>query len=71
MNTLKRTIEHYTGDKRRIRLRKFVFAENENRGLYIDGNRQLNGDPSIRYYHFAEVQGQPLADLQNTSVQEI
>ena len=71
VNTLKRTIEHYTGDKRRIRLRKFVFAENENPCPYIDGNRQLNADPSIRYYHFREVDGQSLADLQNTSVQEI
>ena len=71
MNTLKRTIELYTGDKRRIRLRKFVFAENVNPGPYIDGNRQLNADPSIRYYHFYEVQGQPLVDLQNPSVQEI
>lgn len=69
--SLKRTIEHYTGDKRKIRLRKFVFAENENPDPYIDRNRQLNADPSIRYYHFDEVQGQPLADLQNTSVQEI
>ena len=69
--TLKRTIEHYTGVKRKIRVRKFVFAENENPGPYIDGNRQLNADPSIRYYHFGEVDGQPLADLQNTSVQEM
>ena len=71
VNTLKRTIEHYTGDKRRIRLRKFVFAENENPDPYIDENRQLNADPSIRYYHFDEVQGQPLVGLRNTSVQEI
>ena len=71
VNTLKRTIEHYTGDKRRIRLRKFVFAENENPDPYIDENRQLNADPSIRYYHFDEVQGQFLPDLQNTSMQEI
>ena len=38
---------------------------------YLDGNRQLNADPSIRYYHFDEVHGQSLADLQNTSVQKI
>ena len=69
--TIEQTIGHYTGDKRRIRPRKFVFAENENPGPYIEGNRQPNADPSIRYYHFHEVQGQPLADLQNTSVQEI
>ena len=71
VTSLKRTIDHYTGDNRRIRLRKFVFADNENPGAYLDPNRQLNADPSIRYYHFDEVNGQPLADLQNTSVQEI
>ena len=71
VNTLKRTIEHYTGNKRRIRARKFVFAENEDPKSYIDSNRQLIADPSIRYYHFDEVQGQPLIELQNTSTQEI
>ena len=71
VHTLKRTIEYYTGYKRRIRLRKFVFAENENPEPYIDENRQLKADPSIRYYHFDEVQGQSLVDLQNTSVQGI
>ena len=71
VNAMKRTIEHYTGDKRKIRARKFVFAENENPGPYIDSNRQLTADPSIRYYHFDEVQGQPLVDLENTSIQEI
>lgn len=68
---LKQTVEQYTGDTRKIRLRKFVFAENDNPGAYLDANRQLNADPSIRYYHFDEVDGQPLAALANTSVQEI
>ena len=71
VKAFKQTIEHYTGDKRRIRMRKFVFAENGNPDPYIDANRQLNADPSVRYYHLDEVQGQPLADLQNTSMQEI
>ncbi len=71
VTSLKRTIDHYTGDNRRIRLRKFVFAENEDPGAYLDPNRQLIADPSIRYYHFDEVNGQPLAGLKNTSVQEI
>ncbi len=71
VQSLKRTIEHYTGDKRKIHLRKFVFAENDNPDAYLEPNRQLRADPSIRYYHFNEVHGQSLADLQNTSVQEI
>ena len=59
VNSLKRTIEHYTGDKRRIRLRKFVFGENQNPGPYLDPNRQLNADPSIRYYHLTKCRGSP------------
>lgn len=69
--SLKRTIEHYTGDARRIRVRKFVFGTNENPAAYVDGNGQLNADPSVRYYHFDEVNGHSLADLTNTSVLEI
>lgn len=71
VQTLKRTVENYTGDHRRIRLRKFVFAENANPDAYLDANRQLIADPSIRYYHFDEVQGQSVIDLQNNSVLEI
>lgn len=71
VKSLKRTVEFYTGDTRKIKLRKFVFAENDNPDVYLNANRQLNADPSIRYYHFDEVQGQPLADLENASVQEI
>ena len=71
VNSLKRTIENYTGDRRKIRLRKFVFADNISPEAYLDGNRQLVADPSVRYYHFDEVHGQSLAHLQNLSVQEI
>lgn len=71
VRTLKRTVEHYTGDSRKIRVRKFVFGENDNPDAYIDDDRQLNADPSIRYYHFDEVHGQALATLHNISVQEI
>ncbi len=71
VNSLKRTIESYTGDKRRLRIRKFVFAENTNPEAYLDGNRQLIADPSIRYYHFDEVEGLPLTSLLNVSVQEL
>jgi hypothetical protein len=69
--SLKRTIEHYTGDSCRIRIRKFVFGTNDNPGAYIDANGQLNADPSVKYYHFDDVDGRRLADLQNASVLEI
>ncbi|MHC9419878.1 hypothetical protein ACYZX9_14915 [Sphingomonas citri] len=69
--SLKRTIEHYTGDCRTIRVRKFVFGTNENPGDYVEVNGQLKADPSIRYYHFDEVNGQPLSELRNASITEI
>ncbi|WP_426051596.1 hypothetical protein [Brevundimonas sp. SL161] len=71
VRSVKKTVENYTADTRKIKIRKFVFGTNENPGTFIDGNGQLNADPSIRYYHFDQVNGQPLATLANTSVQEI
>lgn len=71
VSSLKKTIEQYTGDSRKVRMRKFLFGDKTNADAYLDSNRQLNAYPSIRYYHFDEVQGQPLAALKNTSVQEI
>lgn len=71
VNSLKRTIENYTGDSRRIRVRKFVFGSNENPDAYLEPNRHLKADPSVRYYHFDEINGQPLADLHNDSIQGI
>ncbi len=69
--SLKHTIEYYTDDSRRIRVRNFVFGENENPGVYVDTDGQLRADPSVRYYHFDEVNGRELATLQNRSVLEI
>lgn len=71
LKSLKRTVEHYTSDSKKICVRKFLFGDKDDAEPYLDANRQLNADPSIRYYHFREVNGQPLTALQNTSVQEI
>lgn len=71
VRSLKRTIEHYTEFTRKIRVRKFLFGDKEDAGAYLDSDRQLNADPSIRYYHFDEVQGQPLTALQNASMHVI
>lgn len=71
VHALKRTIENYTGDKRRFKVRKFVFADNASPDDYLEANRQLKADPSIRYYHFDEVNGLSITELQNASEQEI
>ena len=69
--SLKRTIEYYTEDKRRIRMRKFLFGHMADANAYLNSDQQLNADPSIRYYHFDDVQGKHLDHLQNASCKEI
>lgn len=69
--SLKQTIEYYTGDARRIRVRKFVFGTNDNPTDYINAGGQLRADPSVRYYHFNDINGRHLSDLQNTSFEDI
>lgn len=71
IKSLKRIIEHYTSDTKKIYVRKFLFGDKTDADAYLDENRQLNADPSIRYCHFDEVRGQALAELPNRSVQEI
>ena len=71
VRSLKRTIEHYTKYTRRIHVRKFLFGDRIDTGAYLNSDRQLNADPSIRYYHFDEVRGQHLDRLQNASHEEI
>jgi hypothetical protein len=71
VRSLKRTIEHYTGDSRTIRVRKFAFGDNANPAPYVDKNFQLCADPSVRYCRFDDVNGQLLSDLSNCSSQEI
>ena len=67
VKSLKKIIEIYTADTRRIHVRKFLFGNKENVNAYLDQNRQLNADPSIRYYHFNEVQNQHLDKLDSSA----
>jgi hypothetical protein len=71
VKSLKRTIEHYTSDTRKIKVRKLVFGDKEDPSDYLDPNGQLNADPSIRYFRFQEVNGEVLPKLPNSSKQEI
>lgn len=71
VKSLKRTIEHYTSDTRKIKVRKFVFGDKADPAAYVDANGQLNADPSVRYFRFDEVNGQSIAALHNSSMQEV
>ena len=71
VRSLKHIVEHHTGDRQRIHLRKFVFSSNEDPRNYIDDNHQLNADPSIRFYHYDEVAGATIPELENASTQTL
>lgn len=69
---LRKVICQYTGDDRSIRLRKFVLTENENPGPYLDpAGKYLARDPSIRHYHYDDLSGLGIDDLENTSVRTV
>lgn len=70
--SLRKIVNHYTGDDRSIRIRKFVLTENENPTAYLDAaGRYLARDPSIRHYHYDQLVGLTLETLENTSVRTV
>lgn len=70
--SLRKIVEQYTGDSKPLKIRKFVFTENENPDAYLDAaNRYLARDPSIRHYHYDDLVGLALADLDNSSVKTV
>jgi hypothetical protein len=71
VRSLIRTVEHYTQHKKRVHVRKFVFSTNQNPQAFLDSNRQLTSDPSVRFFHYDEVQGKNLAELPNESTQTL
>lgn len=70
--SLRKIINLYTGDDRSIRIRKFVFTENDNPAPYLDAaGEYLARDPSIRHYHYDQLAGLTLDTLENTSVKKV
>lgn len=69
---LRKVIQQYTGDDRGIRVRKFAFSENDNPGPYLDtAGKYLARDPSIRHYHYDQLNGLTLDTLENVSVRTV
>ena len=69
---LSKVIQQYTGDKKPLRLKKFVLTENNNPDPYLDTeNKYLARDPSIRHYHYNEIDGLKLDDLENNSIKTV
>ena len=67
--SLRRVICQYTGDDRRIRVRKFVLTENNNPGPFLDvTGKYLARDRSIRHYHYDQIKSLTLDTLENSSI---
>jgi hypothetical protein len=70
--SLRKVVEQYTGDSKGLRLRKYVLSENDNPGPFLDGeNKYLARDPSIRHYHYDQLKGLALDELENSSVRTV
>lgn len=66
------TIEHYTGDGKRLYITKFVLSCHPNPALYLDAaGKYLQRDPSIRHYLYQDIDGLALDALDNTNVETI
>jgi len=69
--SLRKVVNQYTGDDRNIHIRKFVLTENDNPAAYLDAGGYLARDPSIRHYHYDQLDGLTLDTLENTSVRTV
>ncbi len=67
--SLNRIIRSYTQERKKINIQKFVFSSNLNPGkfLSLDG-KYIQQNPSIRFYHYGDVEGIALEDLENSCV---
>jgi hypothetical protein len=69
---LRKVVEQYTGDSRPLKLKKFVFTENNNPDAYLDSeSKYLARDPSVRHYRYDDIEGLALDELENNSVNTV
>ena len=68
-----RGVEEGTGKKIGLRATKYVFSDHDpTNSPYLDAERKyLLRDHTIRHYHYGDVNGMALADLENTNIEVI
>ena len=65
-------IKIYTEKRKRMNVTKFVLSYCEDPSKYLDAdNKYLTREPSIRHYHYEEVNGISLHELENLTVESI
>lgn len=69
---LRKVVAQYTGDSRPLKVKKFVLTENNNPDACLDADKKyLARDPSIRHYHYDDIETIGLDDLENESVNTV
>lgn len=58
-------INLYTGEKKRLNLKKFVFSCMDDPSRFIDQEGYLNRDHSIRHYHYDDLNNMSVEELEN------
>ena len=72
LKSLKRIVEYYYSQDHELNVQKFVFSSNTNPGDYLDKNgKYLKADPSIRFYHYDDLPGLTLSELENTKIESV
>jgi hypothetical protein len=70
--TLKKVIENYYGHQRTIKAQRFVFSTNSNPAAYLDAQgKYLKSDPAIRFYHYDQLAGLSLGELENSQIESV
>ncbi|MES9999167.1 MAG: hypothetical protein ABW125_07175 [Candidatus Thiodiazotropha lotti] len=65
-------INIYTGKRKRLNVTKYVFSYCESSNKYLDGeNKYLTRDPSVRHYHYDDVNGIKLNELEHSVPESI
>lgn len=70
--SLHSVIKHYTGKAKRMRITKYVLSCHQTPERFLnDDGKYLKKDHTIRHYHYNDIDGLSLDDLENTHVETI
>lgn len=69
--SLHSVVKHYTAKKRSMNLTKYVLSAHPDPTPYVDASGYLKRDHSIRHYHYHEIDGVSLHELENTNIEKI
>lgn len=70
--SLHSVIRHYTGKTKRLRITKYVLSCHETPERFLDRDgKYLKKDHTVRHYHYRDIDGLSLADLENRHVDSV